>query len=237
VLVGVLGGCGRIGFDPTTVPHGDGGTADNASRDNAMGGAVVVQSTASTAAATTTLAVPIAPTRAGSLVVIAVANADAVQSVVATVADDATNPYQTANAHGTASYCYGSADLWYAPGVAAGATTVTVTETAAVDFSVWVVELGGVSSRVGGATANDQPSTTLAMGPAVATSAGDVAVSIAQACLNPITLHTGGMFTGLTASSYNSDTAYLIATSAGTVGPQWDIATAAMWCGATAAFR
>jgi hypothetical protein len=189
---------------------------------------VVVQSTAiGTSGASSTVA--FAATQAGDALIVGVgldANASPLPSV-ASITDDKRNAYFSSGfrAVDPTSGCGDAAELWYAPDVAAGTTSITLNFTAMTLNEVWVMEVSGLSTSApfvtGAATANPPPSGTIATSPQVAASAGNLVVCVYTACNDSSGLHSGSPFIDL-AEENTEFTAYYIPPAAGTYGAAWD---------------
>ncbi|HTR51265.1 MAG TPA: hypothetical protein VMJ10_11200 [Kofleriaceae bacterium] len=222
----ILGGCGRYRFDPV------GTSGDGASQG---GSAAFVQSGMTTGYASSG-AVTLSPTRAGSLLVIGVANASDTSDSVSGVTDDAGNTYRSASVRAIMNACETSSEIWYASNVRADATTVTVKLTGTIAFGIWAVEFTGASTQLAGSQANDEPATALIAAPVVTSPTDAIVVSIGLACANITGVHSGTQFTGLPVASV-ADVAYCVTNASGSYGAQWDVAMAAPWCGGTVVFH
>jgi hypothetical protein len=223
-------GCGRVGLDAR--PAADA----LAPADAATSSAFVQGAAKRTASSTTTLALPLAPTRAGDLLVVAVAQESSTTAIVTAIADgSAGDAFASANARSIDSNCANTAEIWYAPNIAAGATQVTITMDAAVTYNAWVAEFSGATTLVASAHADSHPSTTTIDAPPIAVSTGAIVVDAEVTCGAASAIDASSPFTGLQILN-GEDLAYYIATAPGSYGASWAYG-GGTWDASSAAFR
>lgn len=176
LLVAALPACGRLRFDAL---DDAGGRADGA-RDATMLPWTLVQ----VAGTLNTFSIGLAPTQAGSLLVVATQFAPGGQ--ITSIVDDAPGGSDSFVAiAGSRATDVGESntgvELWYATGTRGGATTVTITSTTAAEpAEVW--EVAGIASAnaldAAGAI-SDQAASATPSGPAIVTTApGDFVVAV-----------------------------------------------------------
>jgi hypothetical protein len=158
----VCAACGRIGFDAAT---GDGAvTGDGAGNSDAASGAGFTFGGIDHGSVTglPTMTLPIGPTKAGNIELVAVTVRGSTTKV-ASIVDDAADSYVLAGSQSIDSACPGATEIWYAIGSHAGATKVTITMVAAASLEVWAGELTGASNFNSGSQTDNQLATTSAL--------------------------------------------------------------------------
>jgi hypothetical protein len=175
----------------------------------------------------------------GDLVVVGVVQESGTSAVVTGITDDAqngSNSYVSANQRSLDSSCANTAEIWYAANVAAKATHVTVTMSAAVNVELWVLEFSGVSALDTGATVNTHAAGTTVAAPPVTPSVASAAiVSTAASCGALGGIANGNAFVPLPLLN-GEDAAYFIASQPGSYGATWTSSNGS-WNASTAAFR
>jgi hypothetical protein len=219
--------CGRIGFD-AHAPMSDAPASDAAIGTPAL---VHVSTTASSNASAT---VSIPPTQAGHFILVAVVsyNTDSVASVV----DDAMNPYTSAGAHGIIT-AGGGTEIWFARNSLPDATQVTVTLSATMGLECWVAEFSGVDAGpVDAGAANDQSSGATVVAPMVTTTSSNaVVVSVGAIVTGAKGIDARSPFVSL--GIPNGDIAsYYIAPVPGGYGAVFDETSSGLSCASSAAF-
>jgi hypothetical protein len=226
-LLGVVAlavGCGRIGFDSTN--------ADDA--DVAHTGWQLVQ-----VVGTTQAPLALAPTQAGSLIVVALqiqAN-----DVVVSVADDVGNQYvRIPRAHAVNTADADGIDLWYKEDAAAGATMIS----AAGTIMLWAIvgwEVSGIRRMYAldtAAVANDHAASTTAVTPALTIAqAGELVIAAAITPNRVVGMHAGNEFTSDVSTKLNG-WAHITDVNAAR-GPhvaQWDLNIASTYLSTIVAF-
>ena len=128
-------------------------------------------------------------------------------------------------------------DIWYAAGVAAGITSITVTPSASGTANVMIWEVANVNTVDAGAALNSQASTTTPAGASVATTGTK---EIILATLHP---DPSGTPSGVTAPFVSDSVgdgmawAHYVPPSTGSFTPSWIQSPAATYAASTAAFK
>ena len=219
----LLGACGRVGFDETAIA-------------DAPAGLQVVQ-TAAMLATAGDISVPLAPTRAGSLIIVTSGNFGP-PSTIASISDDVGNVYVTANALSIATGLDVD-EIWYASAAKAGATTVTVHSAAASKREVWLLEVLGASAaplEIVGVANNAAASTTPSSSPVTPTVVPALIVAVGDFDTGVSGLHAPSAFTALQILAGN-DTAYQLVEAPGTYIAVWDDPSLGTYCTSAAAFH
>ena len=216
-------GCGRLGFDdPST-----GGTSASA---------IMVVQTASVLDSPATITLDIAPAQLGDMIVVATAAISA-GTPVSGVTDDAGDVFASA---GVVDTCFANStigELWFANVAVAGATTVSVTGTAADDREVWVLEVAGISELDQTGKIDNAPATNSVIAPTVSPSAYPaLIVSDLNDPSHIGDLIAGSVFTALPVL-HGDDAAYAIVTTPGDYGAVWANTVTGDYCAFTAAFH
>lgn len=227
------------------VDAGDASGGQDAGADGSKAVPIFLQGVGGLVGANTTLSLALTPTQAGSLVVVGMGQSfGASAPVVASVTDNApggSNTYVSANARSVHTNDGNAAEIWYAKGGRAGATSVTITLTAVPQqITGWAMEFSGLSATDpldAVAVASDQSSTSAVAAPNVNTSGPDeVVVSVAVVIDVVQGIVPGNPFVALPVQN-GDDTAYFVARTPGTYGAVWKSPGAMTWCSSTAAFR
>jgi len=220
----------------------DGPSMTDAPSDGGAWPITLVQSaSANTMSNVASLPVSIAPTAAGSVVIVAVTQDRETTVNVSSIADNAAgggNVYVSAGVRTIDDVCGNTVEIWYATNVKAGATRVTVALDTPAPYELWVMEVSGLSStapREAGKTIATQPAATLVSAPLVTTAGRAFVVSTMASCGDGKQLVGGSAFTALPALN-GQDTAYLVTTAAGTYAASWTT-TNDTWAASTVAFH
>ncbi len=207
-----LAACGRIGFDPLA---DDGRTAVERVP-------VVVQTGNPPSDGSATIAVPINPTGAGHLLVVATGTY-APPMPVASVHDDQNNTYVSTGMKATSTV--GVTEIWYTPSCAANTTMITVAFTGAPTSEAWVLEVAGTdptspldSAAVTSAGAITDPVAAPTVSP---TTTHSFIVSALEGANSVAQLHAGSPFTALPTID-GDDTAFAVVSTPGAYGAVWD---------------
>jgi hypothetical protein len=219
---------------------GDARTADAA--DGISSVITVVQTQSNVGDGGTTLSINVSPIQAGDFVAVLVTYAfgDAISENVVGVSDDGPagrNTYVSANLQSVVAPCQAS-EIWYARNTMPGATSVSVTVSAASAIQLWVVEASGLSATGGvdqGTTGSGGATTSIQTPAVTPTGVPALIVSAAGSCGSISGVDKGSPFTGLPAQDGN-DAAYYVATTAGSYGPIYG-STNNAWNASVAAFR
>jgi hypothetical protein len=187
---------------------------------------------------------PIPATAAGNLLVIGwqIGGSANTSTRISTITDNANNSYAEAGAAMSIDAGPGSAnDIWYAKNVAAGATSITLTPSAAVtNAGVVIWEIAGAdpnSPLDTTAILNSQPANATSSGaPVTTTATGDVIISLIVVANSVTGMASGNAFTNDSLLKSNG-WAHLIASGQGVYTPQWTQSPAGTYASSTAAFR
>ena len=222
-LVIFLIGCGRLGFDD---PSSDGTTAS---------GITVVQ-TASLLDSSATVTLDIAPAQLGDMIVVATAAISA-GTPVSGVTDDVGDVFASS---GIVDSCFANStigELWFANVVVAGATTISVTGSAADDREIWILEVAGIGELDETGKIDNAPATNSVIAPTVSPSAYPaLIVSDLNDPSHIGDLIAGSVFTALPVL-HGDDTAYAIVTTPGDYGAIWGNTVSGDYCAFTASFH
>jgi hypothetical protein len=220
--------------DSSMSPPSDAG-ADSAIAVNI----VVVQTAQASTANDVVLDVPIAPSKAGDLVVVLVSTSTAAN--VTSITDDApggADTFVSAGLRSSIGSCQG-AEIWYARNVSGGASTVKVVTTVSGTLCAWVLEVSGAlaAGAVAAGTVGEtsMEAGTIVVPPVMVSAAPAFVVSSVGSCGMLGTLEPASPFTALELQNGNGG-AYYIAPSVGAYGPIF-VNDYQGWNASTAAFR
>lgn len=189
-----------------------------------------------------TIPAAVAPTKAGNLVVVAIANEHNGGGPVKSITDNVGNAYVSADARSSDGTCDDGSEIWFAKDVKAGATTVTVTMTNAdlaqgQEAEVWVIEASGLSKDapldVKATTSNGAQTSTITAPPVTPTVKRALVVSTATACEEVTSV--APPFTGLTILE-GEGAAWLVTSDRGSFGAVWT-AVSGTFNASTVAFK
>ena len=187
---------------------------------------------------------PIPATAAGNLLVIGwqIGGSANTSTTISGITDNAGNTYAEAGAAMSIDAGPGSAnDIWYAKNVAAGATSITLTPSAAVtNAGVVIWEIAGADQNSpldATAVLNSQPANATPSGASVTTAAsGDAIISLIVVANSITGMSSGNAFTNDSLLKSNG-WAHLIASGPGAYTPQWIQSPAGTYASSTAAFK
>jgi hypothetical protein len=164
-------------------------------------------------------------------------------TLIASVTDNVGNIYQeAAGARATDNTANTMADIWYTKSSLSGATVVTITPSPGGTAGTGVIwEFSGIDTTAPldqTAVLNSQSSTTTTAAGAsvVATSPGEVVVSLANVQGNVTGIKSGSAFSN-DSTAGGDGWAHLIASAAGIYAPQWNTSAAGSFESTTASFR
>ena len=161
---------------------------------------------------------------------------------IASVTDNVGNVYtEAAGSHSVDTASNWASDIWYAKNSIAGATTISVTASAAVSgFATVIWEFSGAdpSSPLDQASAlNNQPSNSVSQGPSVTTTSASEAIVALSAGAGQITgIASGNPFTN-DSLAVGRGWAHLVTTSAGTYSASWSANPAGTYASSAVSFK
>jgi hypothetical protein len=206
-----IAACGRIGFDA---------------------GLAVVQ-TSEMLLTTNASTVTFAPTRAGDTLVVATSNIDTT-TLLSGIADDANDAFVSANTPFTLAGMV-AGEIWYVPSCAAGATTLTIQDSAVIRREIWLLELANSHVLDQGATTSD--GAVSAGAPVVAPQVTPSRVPAVIVSIINVDTVSGVSADFVALPELNrDDVAYAIVTAPGSYGPLWSTQAGNVYGAATVAF-
>jgi hypothetical protein len=140
----------------------------------------LVQSRIGQARGETAFPIAVAPTKAGNLMVVVVAQETNDTTLVSSITDDAGNVYLSTNHRSVDPACDNTLEVWFTSIVRPGATRLTIRMPLAVKFEAWAMEFSGLRTFDKGATLDAQRETILITAPAV-TPSSDRALTLSAA--------------------------------------------------------
>lgn len=248
----LLLGCGRFAAEETLVTPADAGTSpgptdagadgdpDLPPHEDAAPPAVTMLQTAVASETAAALSVPLDRlTQAGSTLVLATCNADALDPLVG-IHDDKDNVYVSAKALAKTPGCNVASEIWYAKNVAPGTSRVTVSLAKSQLFSGWLLEAAGLSIDAPldvVATVESPPAADVIVAPTVRpSSARSLVVSTTCSCHSVTGMASDSPFQPLAVREGNT-TAWLVTDAAGEYGAKWTQSVTASYSASTAAFK
>jgi hypothetical protein len=240
-VVGVVGvvtcasACGRIGFDAVGDGRGSGSgpmnvDASTTGSDGAGVGAMVVAASAGFQPNATSVSANVAPTTAGDTLVIGTYG----ENDVVSVDDDKLDVFHSANARATSSN--GQTDIWYAIGVAADVTSVTVHYTSMTSPSAWIVEVANVAALGATHVKDDGSISTVVLAPEITVGGAGVFIFCVEAGDGTVdNIVTGQGFTAMV-NENGDDAAYLVSTEGGSFGAVWNDSSTGAFSASSASF-
>ena len=163
-------------------------------------------------------------------------------TTIISITDNLGNVYAEAGAARAIDTAAGSvADIWYAPNIAAGATSIAVTPSSSVtNAGVVIWELSGANRSAPldqTAVLNSQAAAATPAGAAVSTTlANEVVISLAPVASSVTGIASGNSFTNDSTLKANG-WAHMITPSIGTYFAQWNQSAAATYASCTVSFK
>jgi hypothetical protein len=184
----------------------------------------------------TTITLSIPSTNRGDFLVLSACHEGSNQKIVS-ISDNASNSYSSANC--LATQPNGQSEIWYAPSLKAGTTTLTITLANTDATDIWASEYYGIlnSNPLDGTasgTSGGGPSTTVTAPAIVTSSAQPVVISVG--CVQQSITAISAPFIDFGLQNGNG-TAYYLAPKSGTYQAVWNQSSSAYWCTSTAAFK
>lgn len=234
-----LAACGRIGFEPQASI--DSSLDGELATDAFVARPELVQARGLRLGGPSTMAIGLAPTRAGSLLVVGTLNfnINAIAEPTVSITDDAGNTYVSANCRALWTGDDGAVEIWYASNARAGATTVTINSAGPTSRSTWVLEFANMDPSapvddVG--TFNDAPGGGTVAGPSVSPSR-PFAVIVSVILISGVVTQVSPGDEFINLEIINGDAAaYVITDRLGTYAASWDAPGSDNNSSSTAAF-
>jgi hypothetical protein len=222
--------CGRLDFD----------ALHDAAPDTQASVPSIVQTKAGRIMTSPTITLTVAPTAAGSLLVVA-SGGWKQGSAITSISDDAGNTYVSANAKSVLVAPNNDiVEIWYAGAAKPGATAILISAGQPQNRDAWFLEVSGIDPTTPldvVATVNDAPTTLMPTSPPISPQSVPSLVVVAADFGNSLTgLATGSVFTALPIEDDNN-AAYRVATTSGSEIATWVLTTPAGYCSSAATFR